>query len=574
MSTRMKWLAGIWCLTALVVLSALFVPRSTPEDHPIHHAAAVGDLARVTLLLQDRASLANRRDTTGRTPLHRAAARGNSEIAKALLKAGADSNPRNKAGATPIHWAAGGGFVDVVQVLLEARADANARTRGGGTPLMRAVENGHVEVARVLLARGAFVNARDREGLTAMHFAAKRSQKDLVDALLAYRADVNARSKRGETPLRNAARGRERQRAEYLLAHGARLDIFVAAAWGKTARVESMLRADRSLVHARDEKGRTPLHWAAANAQRETARVLLANGADPNAKNDRGTTPIREVNPYESDNIEDLLLEHGAQIDLFEAVHRGDKQRVETLLKNDPALLAMRAEYGGTPLHAAAGGGQAEITRLLLAKGLDPDVRNDFGDFPLAVAAARGHTEVVEALLSKGADANARDPGGRSALYRAAISNHVDTVALLRRHGAEPDLCEAAAMGDRERVVARLQEQPTLVRLPGIGEQTPLHCAALAGEAGSADALIAAGADVDAGAGGWRLTPLHLAALRGHSACVARLLALDADPTLTADDGRSAAELASDSELRRALEAAGAAARARTGASRGGEREP
>ncbi len=78
---------------------------------------------------------------------------------------------------------------------------------------------------------------------------------------------------------------------DLLPAHGAPLDIFAGAVLGWTTHVTALLADDPALVNSRDAGGYTPLHLAVWNGKRDTA-LLLAAGADIDARNERGETPL------------------------------------------------------------------------------------------------------------------------------------------------------------------------------------------------------------------------------------------------------------------------------------------
>src|SRR5512146_463158 len=91
---------------------------------------------------------------------------------------------------------------------------------------------------------------------------------------------------------------------------------------------------------------------------------------------------------------------------LFDAARAGDVATLAALLDGDPGLLHARAEpYAWTLLHTAAHHGQLAAVELLLARGLDPNVR-ERGDNTYAMhwAAAGGHLEVVRRLADAGGD--------------------------------------------------------------------------------------------------------------------------------------------------------------------------
>jgi ankyrin repeat protein len=84
------------------------------------------------------------------TALHAGASRGDAEIVKMLLEAGADPNARQERGFVPLHSAAANGNVPVVQLLLQHGARADAKADDGKTPADMAADRGHKELSESL----------------------------------------------------------------------------------------------------------------------------------------------------------------------------------------------------------------------------------------------------------------------------------------------------------------------------------------------------------------------------------------------------------------------------------------
>jgi hypothetical protein len=117
----------------------------------------------------------------GDTLLHVAAAAYATEVARALLDAGADVHARNRRGAEPLHYAADGGpraptwnpdaQAKTVALLIEAGADPNALDKSGVAPLHRAVRTRCTPAVRALLAGGADARLRNKSGTTPLELA-------------------------------------------------------------------------------------------------------------------------------------------------------------------------------------------------------------------------------------------------------------------------------------------------------------------------------------------------------------------------------------------------------------------
>ncbi len=185
------------------------------------------------------------------------------------------------------------------------------------------------------------------------------------------------------------------------------------------------------------------------------------------------------------------------------------------------AALAGGADPNGfpkaySPLMFAAGNGEAEMTRLLLAHGAQTEHRDQNGDRALLWAAQRGHLETARLLVDAGSPADSDDdPYGRTPLLAASRYGHDEVIALLLERGAH-------------------------VRRSDSSGQTALHAAVLAQDTPLVALLLKAGADPKAATESLRETPLHLAVQRG-KADMARMLAeAGADLETRDKDGRTA----------------------------------
>src|SRR5688500_11464866 len=141
------------------------------------------------------------------SPVADAAARGDREAVKALLKEAADVNAAQGDGMTALHWAAMNGDLDLAQMLIVAGANVAATTRlGAYTPLYLASQQGHGTVVQALLKAGADVTSGTPNGTTPLMVAAASGELDAVRALVDAGADVNAKDGvRHQTPLMYAA---------------------------------------------------------------------------------------------------------------------------------------------------------------------------------------------------------------------------------------------------------------------------------------------------------------------------------------------------------------------------------
>ena len=260
-------------------------------------------------------------DEGGFTPLLFAARQGDVASARWLLAAAADANDTTPPGASALVVAAHSGHGALASVLLDYGADPNA-AGAGYTPLHAAVLRGNADLVAALLAHGANPNARlvsgtrfSRQGklwaldvrwtgATPFFLAAKFGLADIMRRLADSGADTRAGLVGGVTPLMVAAGmltrgfgragtdrwGREMDSAEMELALRQDPDLRNVMSSGIDAvKVAVELGAD---VHAANDEGDTALHLAAFHGFETVVGFLVRNGANVNAKNARGETPL------------------------------------------------------------------------------------------------------------------------------------------------------------------------------------------------------------------------------------------------------------------------------------------
>jgi hypothetical protein len=183
-------------------------------------------------------------------------------------------------------------------------------------------------------------------------------------------------------------------------------DFFDAVRAGDAEKSKALLQADPKLAEARTEDGSTALHLAALEGEAAVARVLLAGGAQVNARGLREETPLHM------------------------AMYDGHREVAEVLLASGADVNARNTE-GETPLHLAARKGYGDLVELLVDHQADVDAKDRQDATPLHAAAAAGQKAVVELLLSRKADPGARDKAGRTPKAAALEKEHWGLVELL-----------------------------------------------------------------------------------------------------------------------------------------------
>lgn len=312
-------------------------------------------------------------------------------------------------------------------------------------------------------------------------------------------------------------------------------------------------------VNARHADGTTALHWAAHWDDGDMAAALLAAGAEANAADDLGVTPLSLACTNGSRAMVERLLIAGADPNapahvppLVTCARTGNAGAVTALLARKADVRAKEPVRDQTALMTAVAQGHVEVVRLLLAAGADVRARskvtrvvvnranpNDItaavvgevsagGSTPLLLAARQGDARVGELLLAAGADPNDIAPDGTSALTMAVHGNHTALARLLLAKGANPNII-------------------------GSG-YAALHAAVLRGSATLVSELLARGANVNSrlrngttttrGSREYFLpeslagaTPLLLASKFLEPGIITTLLSRGADPALTLGDG-------------------------------------
>ncbi len=176
------------------------------------------------------------------------------------------------------------------------------------------------------------------------------------------------------------------------------------------------------------------------NAAR-TKELLDSEPRLVNARGESGESAILLAIYHRKQDVQELLLARGAELNVFEAAAVGHRALLEALLQKDLGLVNAFAPDGFMPLGLAAYFGHRQIVDLLLARGAEVNTisRNATGYTALTGAVAGGHTEIIAALLAAGAKANYRYGPGSTPLHEAVASGNSQLVKLLLDHGADPN---------------------------------------------------------------------------------------------------------------------------------------
>lgn len=447
-------------------------------------AAAQRNDATVALAAIEDGVDVNGKAPDGTTALHWAVYNGNVALVERLIQAGADVRAANEFGSTPLAEAATVGNTAIIEALLEAGAEVDAPGADGQTALMVVARTGNTAAAEVLLKRGANVNAREAwRGQTALMWAAAQNQPAMVKLLIEHGAQVDARSTvndwprqvsgeprrmyrpfGGLTPLLFAAREGCLACARALIEAGANVNLTDPK--GVTPLFLAIDNFHFDTAKLLIEEGANPNKWD------WWGRTPLYSAVDVNTLPHGGRADRRSTDETTSTEVIELLLEAGAwpdvQLKLLPPYrHIGDDRGCDLMLVK-----------GTTPLLRAAKTFDTAAIELLLEHGANVDLPNDGGITPVMAAAGLGSVEcdprghgpgiphyvapdteqksiaALELLLDAGADLDARTlngragarSAGRTALFGAAFWGWNDVVDYLVERGAKIDVAERGGL--------------------------------------------------------------------------------------------------------------------------------
>src|SRR5580658_11044561 len=344
-------------------LTLAFVSQAASNTAVVADAAEASDLPGVRKLIKEHADV-NAAANDGSTALLWAAFHSDVDMTKALLAAGASVDAANHYGVTPLLQASRNGDVEMIQALLDAGADPTRWHPEGETPLMAASRTGKVDAVQLLLSKGSFINAADPfQEETALMWASSEGHLEVVKALLAAGADPNLKA--------HVSTITERKNADH--PSGGFTALMFAVRNGHNDVAEALIKggADPKLTNA---DGATATVVAIVNDRFDLAKELLDLGADPNdgalywaVDMHDATTDMRahdgsRLQPTHPNDLTALALVK-ALLDLGADVNKPFIGALHS------TTLCCGATVNSSPFYRAATAADAEVLKLMLAKG-------------------------------------------------------------------------------------------------------------------------------------------------------------------------------------------------------------
>jgi uncharacterized protein len=275
------------------------------------------------------------------------------------------------------------GDLRLLRQLIGRGVDLNHR-HGGLTALLAATRDswhGRPEAVMTLLANGADARSADNEGNTPLHHAARSTDPAVAALLLDAGAQVDVLNTEGFSPLAIACASGNWRLARFLIEHGARPEpaggqpaLLAAVAGDDDPGGAQLLLRHKARVDARGQDQRTALMQACAAGNAEVVALLLDSGADRNAHDAHGLTP------------------------LLEAAGHGHTAVVQRLAAAKPDVAAVDSQQRNALVLACIAGAEPALLRLLMQMGVDPSRSDADGKRPIDIAIEHGRWPQVSVL--------------------------------------------------------------------------------------------------------------------------------------------------------------------------------
>ncbi|HEX2950982.1 MAG TPA: ankyrin repeat domain-containing protein [Armatimonadota bacterium] len=526
----------------LMCLSVLCLALAT-HAATIFDAVEQGQLATVKTLVTKYPQAVNVRDTERQTPLMVALTRcETSEIARFLLEKGAAVNVSSRDGSTPLLLAANAGKLDIVKILLGKGVDTHVRDDKGNTFLQQAAASKNIEIVKLALAAGGDVRAANDANDTPL-LAALGITGDQMES---YGDDASTKQFTNILKLLVEVLPSEDRKA-------AEAELAKRNTDADQLAIVTLLLDQGADANAVDIHGMTPLLAAAKTGEMSLVTVVLQHGANPLAKDKNECSFLHYAAKSGDDGMVNLALEKGCDAKARD-IYRNTPLHyaLGVIATSDQDFIGGMVNFFSSAMTDMLSSMLEELPENVMA-GLTAEQKTRITEL-LEKRAQDPAEPMVKALVEHGADVNAVNINGDTALLGAAARGAGESVKLLVSRGAdikaanengETVLYNAAVSGNID-AVKYLCDKGCSVNCRTEDGSTPLHAAAEHANGEMVEVLISKGANVTASDENG-VTPLHSAtrSMGGEEdRCISFLLQHGAKLNAQTKDGNTPLHLA------------------------------
>ena len=471
----------------------------------------------------------NQQSGDDRTALHVAVERENPDVVQVLIDAGANIEIKNDEGRSPLHVASFVGEVATMTKLVRAGADVCSTDSESMSCLMFAAHSGQTDAVRYLAGLPEVdLDQQSTDDRTALHFAVEANHPDVVQVLIDAGANIEIKNDEGRSPLHLASFSGELTTVKLLVEAGADVRatdaerdtcLILAAYSGHTDTVRYLAGLPEVELNQQSGDDSTALHFAVEPNHPDVVQVLIDAGADLDAKNGLGHSPLHMASISGELTTMTKLVRAGADLCttdplrrtcLMFAAHHGHTNAVRYLAGLSEVDLNQQSGDKRTALYAAVMEKHTDVVQVLIDAGADIDAKDGDGRSPLFLASCLGELTTVTKLVKAGADVRATDSERDTCLIlaantpSAAHSGHTDTVRYLAGL-PEVDLNQQSGDGHTALHFAVERENPDVVQvlidaganieIKNNEGRSPLQVASFVGEVATMTKLVEAGAE-------------------------------------------------------------------------------
>ncbi|XP_061190501.1 uncharacterized protein LOC133198422 [Saccostrea echinata] len=527
----------------------------------LHLSCMNGELEMCKYLVNKHSELIEISDNDGRTVLHDAAWGGNVDVFRLLIEKGLDFKSTTNEGKTVLHQscmngklemckylvnkhselieisdndaetalhdAAWGGNVDVFQFLIEKGLDFKSTTNEGKTVLHLSCMNGELEMCKYLVNKHSeLIEISDNDGRTVLHDAAWGGNVDAFQFLIEKGLDFQSTTNKGKTVLHQSCMNGKLEMCKYLVnKHSELIEIsdddeetaLHDAALGGNVDVFKLLIEKGLDFKSTTNKGKTVLHQSCMNGKLEMCKYLVNKHSELiEISDDVGRTVLHGAAWGGNVNVFKLLIEKGLDFKsttnkgktvLHQSCMNGKLEMCKYLVNKHSELIEISDDDEETALHDAAWGGNVDVFKLLIEKGLDFKSTTNKGKTVLHLSCMNGKLAMSMFLLSHCPHfLNMKNIDNENALPDAAWGGDVDLFKFLIEKGLDINsssrygksmLHWSCRNGKLEMSKYLVSKYPDLLRAIDYDGMNVLHDAAFGGSVELFEFLIGKGLDVD-----------------------------------------------------------------------------